>query len=103
MNLMNPLSVRKICDMFGAITWEWFHLNVIWVTESLRNNGFGSKLLKAAEFEAIDKGAEYVQLHTFDFQAKNFYEKHGYSILLEKTNFPKGHSQFLMFKDLSSV
>lgn len=36
------------------------------------------------------------------FQARPFYEAHGYSVLVEKKDFPKGHSQFLMFKELDS-
>ena len=61
---------------------------------------YGSKLLFQAEQEAKIFGAEFVRRHTFSFQARPFYERHGYVVISETENFPKGHSQYLMIKAL---
>ena len=90
-----------IAGLIGSIAWEMLHINVIWVSEALRGRGYGSSLLQQAEDEAKDQGCEFVKLHTFSFQARPFYEQHGYHIIGETQDFPKGHTQYLMHKQLT--
>lgn len=48
--------------------------------EGHRKNGFGSKVLAAAELEAVRRGCQYAMLDTFTFQAPEFYAKVGYGV-----------------------
>lgn len=53
-------------------------IRTIAITESQRNKGFGSVLLKMAEAEALKIGAAIIHLHGSP-EAKSFYLKNGYS------------------------
>ena len=90
-----------VAGLAAVCIWEWVHINAVWVSDSLRGQGYGSALLKAAEQEALERNRKHAMLHTFSFQARPFYERHGYHLSGELVNFPEGHSQFKMFKDLN--
>lgn len=63
--------------LIASIQWRWCHVSILWVSDALRGEGYGSQLLKAGEEVAIERGCQYAKLHTFDFQARPFYEAHG--------------------------
>jgi len=86
--------------LYGSIVWDWFHINVLWVAEQLRGKGHGGMLLQHGEKVAAERDCRYIKLHTFSFQARPFYEAHGYRVIAETPDFPPGHAQYLMFKDL---
>ncbi|TCW00172.1 GNAT family N-acetyltransferase [Biostraticola tofi] len=73
-------SNEKIIAGLIAQTW-WGALDIkyLWVNESYRYKGYGSQMMNAAEVEAEDRGCHMAYVDTFDFQAKQFYEKLGYS------------------------
>ncbi len=86
--------------VIGGTYWGWLYIDLLWIDESVRRAGYGRKLLKAAEEEAINRGCTQVFLDTFSFQARPFYEKHGYTIFGELKNFPPGHSRCFLQKTL---
>lgn len=91
-------------EVFGGITgstmWDWLHISVLWVSEDLRGKGHGKKLMAAAEKTGKKRGCKFARLHTFEFQAREFYESQGYRVINQTEDFPKGHVQFLMTKAL---
>jgi GNAT superfamily N-acetyltransferase len=86
--------------VLGEIYWGWFYLDLIWVGEALRGCGYGGQLLQTAEEGARERGARYVYLDTFSFQAPEFYEKHGYRVFGELGDFPQGHRRYFLTKEL---
>jgi GNAT superfamily N-acetyltransferase len=86
--------------VIGEIYWEWFYLDLMWIQENLRGLGYGAQLLTAVEKEAKEKGAKFVFLDTFSFQAPGFYQKYGYQLFGELANFPPGHQRFYLTKEL---
>jgi GNAT superfamily N-acetyltransferase len=80
--------------------WNWLFVNVMWVKEELRGQGFGAKLLKMTEEEAIKRGAQHAYLDTFSFQAPEFYSKNGYKVFGKLENFPPGQQRFFYEKEL---
>ncbi len=65
----------------GLSGWTWgtcAGVAMLWVREDARSAGWGSRLLAAAEEEAIARGCEQVVLSSFTFQAPDFYRRHGY-------------------------
>ena len=98
--------VITIRDSSGAVTgglsgntsrgWLFTHLLV--VPEALRGQGLGTKIVQMAETEAIARGCIGAWLDTFEFQARGFYEKMGYSCFGEIQNYPPGFSRFFMRK-----
>ena len=80
--------------------WNWLFVNVMWVKEELRGQGYGAQLLKMTEEEAIKRGARYAYLDTFSFQAPEFYSRNGYKVFGELKDFPPGHQRFFYEKEL---
>jgi GNAT superfamily N-acetyltransferase len=88
----------------GAVgrTWgENVELQQIWLPESLRKGGLGTRLLKEFEAEARERGCKLAYLETWTFQARGFYEKNGYTVALEISGYAQGLSKFTMTKALS--
>ena len=91
---------RVIGGLLGNAYWGWLYVDALWVSESLRRQGYGKKLLAAAESAAAEKGFHSVYLDTFDFQALPFYQKLGYEIFGRLENFPHGHTRYFVRKTL---
>ena len=72
----------------------------LWVEEAFRRQGMASALLREAEREARKHGCYLAMVGTFDWQAKSFYDKHGYMLNDTMTGVPKGHDHFFMTKRL---
>ena len=85
----------------GNIWGDWMYIAYLWVDRSLRGNGHATKLMAAAEENAIAKGCSDAFLDTFSFQARPLYEKLGYHVFGEEKDHPKGHSHYLLTKRLS--
>ena len=89
-----------IGGLISGTYWEWLYIDRLWIHENYRNRGFGKSILKLAEDEAKNRGCNNVHLDTHDFQAVNFYKKQGYISRCELDNLPKGHTKYLMTKEL---
>ena len=66
----------------------------------LQKAKLGSKLLREVESEIREKGCTIIHLDTFDWQARGFYEKNGYSVFGTLEDCPKGHCSYYMKKVL---
>ena len=86
--------------VIGETHWNWLYVNLMWLREDLRGQGYGQRLLALAEEEARQRGAEYAYLDTFSFQAPEFYKKQGYEVFGTLENFPPGHQRYFMTKAL---
>jgi GNAT superfamily N-acetyltransferase len=80
--------------------WNCLYIDTLWVREDFRKSGLGSKLLKEIEKIAKEKECHIIHLDTFDFQAKDFYIKHGYKIFGQLDECPKEHVRFFMKKSI---
>ncbi len=80
--------------------WGILYIAVLFIDERYRGKGLGSALLNKVESDARAVGATLAHLDTFDFQAKDFYLKHGYEIFGVLEDCPKGHKRYYMKKDL---
>ncbi len=92
---------RVIAGLYGATMWSWLLIEGLWVSTESRGQGLGRRLLLSAEEVAIERKCVGCWLGTFDFQAKSFYERHGYSVFSSLEGFPPGHSHFHMRKYFS--
>lgn len=66
--------------ILGYWTWNWVHVDILWIDESMRGLGYGSQLLGRIEQFAMERGCECIELDTYGFQAPGFYQKHGYEV-----------------------
>jgi GNAT superfamily N-acetyltransferase len=87
--------------LVGETGWEWLHVELLWVAETFRRRGIGFQLLETAECEARRRGARHVFLDTFEFQARDFYERQGYVVFGIQEDYPPGHTRFFMRRDLN--
>lgn len=91
---------RKLAGLTGSTTGSWLRIDMLWVSEALRGQGAGSKLMLAAEQEARDRGCRYAQVDTASFQARPFYEKLGYTLRLTLANYMDHHQRHYLTKIL---
>ena len=81
----------------------WLQIALLWVAESARGQGLGRRLLCAAEREAERRGCRHVAVDTFEFQARPFYEREGYTVLGVQDDYPPGHRRYFLRKTLSAA
>jgi GNAT superfamily N-acetyltransferase len=84
----------------GDVWGGWLDLVYLWIAEPLRGQGYGERLLQAAEDEARAHGCRGVFLETFGFQARPFYERYGYEVFAELPDRPAGYVSYFMKKTL---
>ena len=87
--------------LIGATVWGWLQVRDLWIAERARAQRWGSRLLQLAEREAIARGCHHACLDTFDFQALEFYRRHGYQVFGTLRDFPTGHERYFVSKRLS--
>jgi GNAT superfamily N-acetyltransferase len=75
----------------------------LWVDESRRGQGVGSRLLAAAEDEARRRACTRIMLMTFSFQAPAFYARHGFTKVATVDGYAGGHQNLLMTKRLDET
>jgi GNAT superfamily N-acetyltransferase len=92
---------QVIGGLLGGSRWRWLYVDKLWIQDEYRRRGAGSRLLKAAEAEALATGCTDVVLDTFSFQARGFYERHGYEVYASLEGFPPGHRQLFLHKRLA--
>ena len=80
--------------------WGRAVLARLWVDGQHRHHGLGSMLIRAAEDAAREKGCYYLCLGTMDFQARPFYEKHGFRVFTVNKDIPMGHKSWSLCKRL---
>lgn len=65
----------------GLSGWTWgtcAGIGMVWVREDVRRDGWGGRLLAAAEDVARERGCRQVLVSSFTFPAPDFYRRHGY-------------------------
>lgn len=100
---------KKITDSNGNIIagciakmycWNVTYIDTLWVEEKYRELGLGTRLLKVVENTVKEKGCYLIHLDTFDFQAKEFYEKNGYKVFGVLEDCPINHCRYYLRKKL---
>lgn len=103
------LVCKKIVDKEGNIIagcsgyvfpWGCMYIDDMWVDEKYRRQGLGSVALQAVESEAERKGCYVLWVGTWDFQARPYYEKHGYEVFATLKDCPVGHEDYQLAKRL---
>ena len=93
-------SGTVIGGILGGTYWGWMYIDILWVHEEHRKQGIGSRLLAAAEKEAVLRGCHHVHVDTMSWQAPAFYQKHGYEVIGILPDIPRGHRKYLLQKAL---
>lgn len=86
--------------VLGSIWGGWLSIAILWVDDSVRGQNWGTRLMDQIETYARERGCHAVQLDTFSFQARPFYERRGYTVFGTIDDYPKGHQRFFLTKKL---
>ncbi|WP_341501316.1 GNAT family N-acetyltransferase [Gallaecimonas sp. GXIMD4217] len=84
----------------GTTFGNWLFIDHLWVSEALRGQGRGGELLLAMEEAARARGCTRALLDTLDFQARPFYEHHGYRVAFTLNDYPLDGARYYMTKAL---
>src|ERR1700741_3355746 len=76
--------------LLGDIYFGWLYVSILWVDEAHRREGWGRRLLAAAEEQAIERGCHGAWLDTFSFQAPEYYQPLGYELFGSLEDYPPG-------------
>lgn len=84
----------------GTNLYGCLHIEQLWLTESLRGQGYGTKLMQAAEDFGRQYGCTFTTVNTMDWEALGFYKKLGYQIEFERHGFLKSSVFYFLRKEL---
>lgn len=86
--------------LIAATYWGWLDIQVFWLAESVRGQGYGRRMLAMAEQESKRRGCPHAFADVPSFQALSFFEYHGYQTFGVLEDRPLGHRTHFMRKDL---
>jgi GNAT superfamily N-acetyltransferase len=92
-----------IAGAAGRTFGDWFLLDTLWVSESLRGKHLGSQLLNDIEIAACNRGCKKALLDTLNFQAMPFYQQQGYSVEWTQEGYPRTGCKYFMVKTFANI
>ena len=93
-------SGGKLAGLTGETFGNWLCIRFLFVSEPLRGQGIGSRLLENAEKEARRRGCKYAFMDTFSVQAPEFYKKQGYQEVFALEEYPYTGQRHYCTKEL---
>jgi GNAT superfamily N-acetyltransferase len=95
-------SGALVGGVYGKVNWTWLHIGLFWIEEERRRSGLGSALLRSIEAAGVERGCRFAHLDTFSYQARPFYERHGYTLFGTLDDYPPGHKRYFLRKTLAA-
>lgn len=96
----DPESGETVGGLLGRTSMGLLYVDRFFLPETMRKQGLGSTILKAAEEEGVRRGCSRAILSTLSFQAPGFYRRQGWDELGRIECDPPGHTRFMMTKRL---
>ena len=93
-------SGEIVGGLSAAMFFGWLAIDLLWVDDRYRGQGYGAELLKQAEDIGRKHGCQLAYLNTLSFQAPAFYEAHGYTEFAELHNDTHGFKRHYFQKKL---
>jgi GNAT superfamily N-acetyltransferase len=94
----DPATGKISGGLAGHGAYDWMFVQYLFVPEELRGHGVGRAVMQRAEEWARTEGLIGIWLDTFDFQARPFYEKLGFSVFGTIDDHPVGGKRYFMRK-----
>ena len=92
-----------IGGILAELYWNILYVDILWVKEGYRHKGYATALLTDVENAVKEMNCKISHLYTYDFQAKDFYEKLGYTVFGVLEDCPEGHNRYFMSKKLNDI
>ena len=93
-------GITVIGGLWARTSFKWLYVELLFIPERLRAQGFGCRLLQAAEAEARQRECHGSWLETLSVGAAQFYEKMGYRRFGVIPDYPPGNPRQFFLKDL---
>ena len=87
----------------GSTLYGCLYIDQLWVNESLRNQGYATRLIASAEQWGKEHHCTFATVNTMDWEALAFYKKLGYAIEFERHGFDKNSVFYFLRKNFSPV
>lgn len=84
----------------GVTYYGCLYIDMLWIDLKLRHQGYGTKLMHAAESIGKERSCSFATVNTMDFEGLPFYKKLGYSIEFIRDGYEKSSKMFLLRKKL---
>jgi len=91
---------RIVAGLAGETYSGWLFIKYLWVSDGLRGQKIGRRLIGAGEQRALERGCHSPWVDTFSFQAPGFYRKLGFEVFAELDWSPE-HKRFFLRKRLA--
>lgn len=85
----------------GAIFYGCVFVDQLWLSEHLRGQGYGTKLMQAALTYGKEKGCTFATVNTMDFEALGFYQKLGFEVELARKGFMQNSIFYFLRKEIT--
>jgi GNAT superfamily N-acetyltransferase len=92
-----------IGGIYGNIQYDYLFINILFVDEDYRGLSIATKLMELIEEEAERRDVYNIYITTFEFQALDFYKKHGYKTVMVIDDFPVGFKEYTVYKKLTPI
>ena len=86
--------------IYGNVQYDYLFNNVLFVKEDYRGQNMATNLMELIEEEAKERGITNIYITTFEFQALDFYKKHGYQVVMIIDDYPVGYKEYTVYKKL---
>jgi GNAT superfamily N-acetyltransferase len=95
----DPDSREVIGGLLGRTSLGLLFIDLFFLPVAMRKHGLGSRVMQAAEDEARRRGCRKAVVITINFQAPEFYQRHGYQTFGQVDCLP-GVARVFLSKDL---
>jgi GNAT superfamily N-acetyltransferase len=85
----------------GFIKYNWYYLDLLYIDKNYRGKKIATNLIKKIEEFSKKNNLTGVRMETWDFQAKDFYRKVGYTIFGTIEDCPPGTIEYHLMKKIN--
>lgn len=75
----------------GHAAWNWFNLELLWIAQSARGQGYGTQMLSMLAAFCRTHDLRGIVTTSADFQALSFYTKQHFQVIQTLAHHPPGH------------
>ena len=91
---------KLVGGAIGFVDYNWYYLDLLYVDDDYRGIDVGSNLIKNIETFAKAEKLTGIRVETWNFQARGFYEKQGFTVFAELNNCPPGTIEYHLKKEI---
>lgn len=87
----------------GSLIWQQgdaLYIDSLWCDAAYRRQGIASQLMTMLFDIALYKSVAQIYVDTYDFQAQDFYRKHGFECIVVIPRYLLGHDRLFLKKSL---